>query len=57
MPHATQVVDRVTTTDRVTGRVLEVSYQYAHGVYHGQERESADSRAWRSSIARRLAHR
>ena len=39
MPHATQVVDRVTTTDRVTGRVLEVSYQYAHGVYNGQERE------------------
>jgi RHS repeat-associated protein len=39
MPITVRVVDRVTTRDAVTGAELEVSYQYAHGVYDGEERE------------------
>ena len=39
MPTAQRVVDRITTSDAVTGTVLEVSLQYAHGVYDGRERE------------------
>lgn len=39
MPIAVRVVDRVTTRDVVTGNELEMSYQYAHGVYDGDERE------------------
>lgn len=39
MPMSQRVVDRVTTTDAVTGVVLGVEYRYHHGVYDGQERE------------------
>ena len=39
MPMNQRVVDRVTTTDAVTGVVLGVEYRYHHGVYDGEERE------------------
>ena len=39
MPVAQRVVDRIATSDQVTGTVLQVTYQYAHGVYDSEERE------------------
>ena len=39
MPSPERVVERVTTTDAVSGISLGVSYRYRHGVYDGVERE------------------
>jgi RHS repeat-associated protein len=39
VPFPVQVVERVTTTDQVSGGVLSAEYSYRHGFYDGTERE------------------